>query len=225
MNIAALSCIHGDIENLMRFLDKLTLLNVDVIVCPGDFTDYSIPRGFTRLEMGQLILGELRNLGKPVLTVPGSWDKDLIDFLKKEGGSVHAEGIVIDDVGFYGYGGARTPFNTPFEPSETEIVFGLERAFSEVKNADFKVQITHVPPFRTKLDIISSGAHVGSETVRKFIEEKKPTAAICAHIHESRGVDEIGRTKIINPGRFPEGHVGLIEVGNAGVTAKVVNLI
>ena len=73
--------------------------------------------------------------------------------------------------------------------------------------------------------MIASGAHVGSNSVRKFIEEMQPAAAICAHIHEARGVDSIKNTKIVNSGRFPEGHFGLISVGGTGVEAKVIDLI
>lgn len=225
MNIAVVSCIHGDTENLMRFLDKIALLDIDVLVCPGDFTDFSIPKGFSRLDIAKLIMEELRSLGKPILAVPGSWDGELINYFKKEGVSVHAEGKVIGGIGFYGYGGAKTPFNTPFEPSEGEIELGLEKSYNEVKNAGMKVQITHSPPNGTKLDIIVSGAHVGSDSVRNFIETKQPNIAICAHIHESRGVDELGKTKIINSGRFPEGYVGLININDAKITTKVSSLI
>lgn len=225
MNIAAIGCIHGDIENLMKFLDKIELLNIDVIACPGDFTDYVVPKGFSRLDVGKIILEELKSLNKAVICVPGSWDKDLIDFFKKENVSVHGEGKVINGIGFYGYGGAKTPFNTPFEPSEGELELGLEKSYSEVKSVKVKIQLTHAPPSKTKVDVIATGAHVGSESVRKFIENKKPDVAICSHIHESRGVDELGNTKIINPGRFPEGYVGLISIENLKVTAKVSSLI
>lgn len=223
--IAVVSCIHGDIENLMKFLDKISMMNVDAIVCPGDFTDFALPRGFTRLDIGKLIIEELRGLGKPVIAVPGSWDKDLIDLLKKEKISTHAEGKLIGDVGFYGYGGAKTPFNTPFEPSEGEIELGLEKGYGEIKKAAMKIQVTHAPPSRTKLDAIASGAHVGSEAVRSFIEDKRPDVAISAHIHEGRGVDELSGTKLLNAGRFPEGYVGLIDINDSMITTKVSSLI
>lgn len=224
-NVAVVSCIHGDVENLMKFLDKVSMLNIDIVVCPGDFTDFALPKGFTRLDMASIILGEIRGLGKPILTVPGSWDGEVIDFLKKEKVSVHAEGKIVDGIGFYGYGGARTPFNTPFEPSEGEIELGLERSFSDIKKATIKIQVTHAPPSRTKVDKIATGANVGSESVRSFIEKNQPNAAVCAHIHEGRGVDELGRTKIINSGRFPEGYVGLIGIDDSSITTKVVSLI
>lgn len=223
--IATIGCIHGDVENLMKFLDKISLLNIDIVICPGDFTDFAIPKGFNRTDIGKIILEELKGLGKPILAVPGSWDAELVDFLKKEKVSVHAEGKIIGDIGFYGYGGAKTPFNTPFEPSEGEIELGLEKSYNEIKKAKLKVQITHVPPSRTKLDMIVSGAHVGSNVVREFIEKNQPQIAVCAHIHESRGVDELGKTKIINTGRFPEGYVGLVEINDSRITTKVSSLI
>ncbi len=224
-SIVVVSCIHGDVENLMKFLDKIALLDSDIVICPGDFTDFSIPKGFSRLDIGKIILEELNNLGKPVITVPGSWDLELIQFLKKEGVSVHAEGKLIDGIGFYGYGGAKTPFSTPFEPSEGEIELGLEKSYGEVKKAEIKIQVTHAPPSRTKLDTIVGGAHVGSDAVRNFIENRQPNVAVCAHIHESRGVDDIGRTKLINSGRFPEGYIGLIEINDSKITTKVSSLI
>ncbi|MBI2084171.1 MAG: metallophosphoesterase [Candidatus Aenigmarchaeota archaeon] len=225
MNIAVLGCIHGDIEAIMKFLDKMSVLSIDAIVCPGDFTDYAVPKGFSRTDIVRIILEELKSLHAPIITVPGSWDKDVIEFLKKESISVHGEGKVIDGVGFYGYGGARTPFKTPFEPAEGEIMLGLENAFGEVKRADIKIQVTHVPPFNTKIDLIPTGAHVGSLAVREFIEANQPDAAVCAHIHESSGVDIIKGTKVINSGRFPEGYFGLVSVDDGKVDVKLSNLI
>jgi Icc-related predicted phosphoesterase len=94
-----------------------------------------------------------------------------------------------------------------------------------VEGVKVKVQVTHAPPVRTKLDVVYTGAHVGSEAVRKAIEKFKPVLAISAHIHEARGVDEIGGTKLINAGRFPEGYCGLASIENGKVEVKIVNLI
>jgi Icc-related predicted phosphoesterase len=210
---------------MLQFLDKATELKFDVVVCPGDFTDVVVPKGFSQIEIGRLIIEELKGLGKPVLGLPGNQDEILIKVLEDEGMSVHGMSKEIDGVGFYGYGGAKTPFGTVYEPEDSEIGNGLERAFENVKDAKLKVQITHNPPINTKLDLISSGAHVGSEAVRSFIEAKTPQVAISAHIHEARGVDVIGSTKVINPGRFPEGYCGIVDLTEKNVDAKIVNLI
>jgi Icc-related predicted phosphoesterase len=225
MKILVISDIHNDVENLVSYLDKVDELEADVVVCPGDFTDSNLPKKFTRIEMAKLILEVLRSLGKPIVSVPGNQDKEIIPFLEKEGVSVHGVGKIVGGVGFYGFGGAKTPFGSPYEPDEDEIEDGLKKAYNDVKNIEVKVQVTHNPPSNTKLDMIPSGAHVGSDVVRKFIEEKGPVAAVCAHLHESRGVDTINNSKIINSGRFPEGYCGLVEIQDGKATAKTINLI
>jgi len=225
VNILSISCFHSDIENLLNFIDRISSFNIDVIVCPGDFTDSYLPKGFNRVDLAAIIVEELSILKKPIIAIPGSWDDDIIGFLEKKGISIHGKGKIIDKIGFYGFGGARTPFGTPFEPEDNEIMVGLERAFNDVKTAETLVQVTHAPPARTSVDVIGTGAHVGSEVVRKFIEDKQPAVAICSHIHEGRGVDEIGKTKIVNSGRFPEGYCGLISIDGRNVQAKIINLI
>lgn len=224
LRILAIGDIHNDVENMMQFLDKVTMLEFDVVVCPGDFTDVA-PKGFSQEEIGRLIIEELKGLKAPLLVVPGNWDSSLIKMFEEEKISVHGKGKIINGVGFYGFGGAKTPFGTAYEPEESELENGLKKAFENIKNAKLKVQVTHNPPVSTKLDLISSGAHVGSEVVRSFIETKKPQVAICAHIHEARGVDIIGPTKVINPGRFPEGYCGIIDIVEGNVDAKIINLI
>lgn len=224
MNVLVLSDIHNDVENIMVFVDKLSLLNFDVLVCPGDFTDFNIPKGFTGVDITELILEELNSSNKPVLTVPGNQDKEIIQCLEKNSILVHGKGKIIKKIGFCGFGGGRTPFNTSLEPTEEEIENGLKRAYDEIKKSANKIQITHMPPFGTKLDVINN-AHVGSEVIRNFIERNQPNIAISAHIHESRGTDVLEKTKLINSGRFPEGYCGLITIGKEDATAKIINLI
>ena len=223
MKVVVIACIHNDVESIINFSDRLAELNFDVIVCPGDFLDAPIKK-IDSLELGKLIVSALKTFDKPLLVVPGCWDKVLINFFEKEGISILGKGVVVDNVGFYGFGGAKTPFNLPYEPSEEEIKTGLEKGWNDVKDCKYKIQVTHAPPLDTKLDIITIGAHVGSSSVREFIEKHQPTTAICCHIHEARNVDVIGKTKIINPGRFPEGYCGFITIEKDLVDVKLINL-
>lgn len=227
MKILSLSDIHNDVENLIKFLEVIKEnFEFDVVIAVGDFIDVNLPKGFKEEDIGRLIIESLKILEKPILAVPGNFDKKLIPLFEEYGISLHGKGRIIGDIGFYGFGGAKTPFGTPLEPSEEEISNGLEKGYQEILNSKFKVQITHVPPYLTRLDLISSGLHVGSQSVRKFIEEKQPNLAICAHIHEARGIDQIGKTKIINSGRFSEGYFGLSEIKENGeVNVKLVNVI
>ena len=159
------------------------------------------------------------------MAIPGNFDKNLIPFFEKEDINLHGKGKIIGNIGFYGFGGARTPYGTPLEPDEKEIEIGLKKGFDAVKNCEFKIQVTHMPSIRTKLDVLYTGAHAGSEIIRRFIEEKQPDVAISAHIHEAKGTDELGKTKLINSGRFPEGYCGLITLEKGKVDTKVINLI
>ena len=224
MKILAIACIHNDVEGLLNLLEKVSALSFDVVVCPGDFTDLVVPKDFTREDVAKLILEEIRSLGKPVVAVPGSWDKEIIDLLDKENVSVHGKGVVFGDVAFYGFGGAHTPFGTPFEPTDSEIEAGLRVGHQAVERAAVKVQVTHAPPVNTKLDVVYSGAHVGSDAVRKMIEEFRPNVAISAHIHEAKGVDSVGKTTVVNPGRFPEGNCAVVSVDKNSASAELVSL-
>jgi Predicted phosphoesterases, related to the Icc protein len=48
--------------------------------------------------------------------------------------------------------------------------------------------------------------HVGSKAVAKMIQKYQPLLGLHGHIHESRGVQKIGKTTIINPGsEYSEG--------------------
>jgi len=226
MNIVVISDIHGDVENLLSFLDKVRELKFDVVVCPGDFTDVDTPRGFTQNDVVRLIIKELKTLKKPLLCVPGNVDpKEIINILEEEGVSLHGRGKVIGGVGFYGFGGAKTPFGTSMEPSEEELKIGLENSWKDIKDNKKVIQVTHNPPFNTKIDMIQTGLHVGSKAVRSFIELHDPIVAVSAHIHEAKGVDKLKNTFLMNSGKFSEGYFGIVNIENGSVSGKILNLI
>jgi len=226
MNILVLGDIHSDIENVIDLLEKASALSFDYVVYTGDFIDVGADiRGLRRVEVAELLLEELSSLKKPILAIPGNHDKEIIPVLEKGGVNLHKKGRIIDGIGIYGFGGAKTPFGTPLEPTEKEIAEGLASAYKEVESAKLKIQLTHAPPLGTNIDIAYTGAHVGSQAVRDFIEDKHPIVAISAHIHEARGLDEIGKTKLINVGRFPEGYCGMVSIEDGNAKTEIINLI
>jgi len=82
--------------------------------------------------------------------------------------------------------------------------------FIKLSNPNKTIYVIHAPPYNAKLDIISSGAHVGSKAVREFIEKQQPYLTLHGHIHESPKMsgsyaDKIGNTICINVGSsYPE---------------------
>lgn len=223
MKIAVIGCIHNDIENLPTLLDKVFSHNPKIIVMVGDLTDAEFIKGFDASDIAKIFLEEIKHYTKNFLVIPGTWDKDIISFWEKEGVSLHGKGLIIDNIGFYGFGGARTPFNTPYEPSESEIEEGLMKAYTYVRESKIKIQATHAPPYQTTVDIVA-GKHVGSIAVRKAIEILKPNIAVCSHIHESLGKDFIGNTIVLNVGKFVDGYFGLIEIKDDKIDADIVSL-
>jgi len=223
MRIAVIGCIHNEIERLPILFEKIASYNPDVLISVGDIANASFPKGFESIDIGKIFLEEAREYFKKILIVPGTWDKDLIPFFQKENVLLHGKGEAISDVGIYGFGGAQTPFNTPYEPSDKEIESGLRKAFEEIKDKKIKIQASHAPPFNSILDLVGN-KHVGSVAVRKVIEELSPQVAVCAHIHESRGKDFIKNTIAINVGKFVEGSFGLIEIKDGLINVEIVNL-
>jgi len=226
MNIIVISDIHNDVENLLTYIDKISNFDFDVIICPGDFTDINTPKGFTQEDIAKIIIEELKTLKKPILCVPGNMDtKEIIDYFEKENISIHGKGKIIQNIGFYGYGGAKTPFNTNIEPTEEELEKNLKNAFEDVKNVKVKIQVTHNPPYGTRVDLLQNGMHVGSKIVRNIIQKENPLVAISAHIHEAKGTDNINNTFLMNSGKFSEGHFGLIKIEKDNkVNGKILNL-
>lgn len=81
-------------------------------------------------------------------------------------------------------------------------------AFNRERGADIRVHwdqvpghtdilITHGPPFR-RLDLTSSGQHVGCKDLYHTIEKVKPRYHLFGHIHEAYGLVQHGETTFIN---------------------------
>lgn len=79
------------------------------------------------------------------------------------------------------------------------IAADLER-LAEQSDPGKTVYVTHSPPRGTSLDRLYDGRAVGSRAIRDFIESRQPPLTLHGHVHESPGVDRIGRTVSVNPG-------------------------
>lgn len=215
MRILVLADIHSEIEALSSLLEKIdsVIQTTDLIICPGNVTDMSrSDSDFTQLDFANLVIQKIVGLGKSVYFLPGNHDPyDILTIFDEYGINIHNKTKTFQKTKFIGWGGALTPFNTLFEPTEEETKTHLERLSQHVEKNNF-VLVLHNPPKNTKLDKISTGEHVGSPAIRAFIEKEHPRLAITAHIHEAMGEDLIGKTKLFYPGPVFNGNYGIVEL-------------
>ena len=99
----------------------------------------------------------------------------------------------------------------------------LELAVSKCSENKKLILISHTPPFNTKVDLAFNGEHIGSRSIRNFVEKYKPIAVFCGHVHEARGIDKIGNTIVANPGPARHGMYALAEV-NDEIKVKLESL-
>ena len=194
MRILIFSDIHGD----TKALEKLVAQPADLYISAGDLSTFG--RALDRC--GEV----LRPLGERCWVIPGNHETadDNAAFCRKYGltdfhrqirqlsgrdGMVHLAGL--------GYSNL-TPFHTPGEFTEEQIAKELT-AFEGIEPLEF---VVHVPPRGTKLDEVMFARHVGSETLRAWVERVAPRRLYCGHIHECAGRREmLGKTECFNVGK------------------------
>jgi hypothetical protein len=207
MIIVAFADIHDNIKGFDAVAEDLSA--ADTVVLIGDLTD------FGRQPEAARVVKAARRYNDRILAVPGNCDYPEVDaYLVREGISVHRRGVVIDGVAFLGVGGSLPcPGKTPNEFSEEHFKAFLAEAASGLPPAHPLVLVTHQPPLGTVTDRVRNGRHVGSESVRLFIEHIQPVLCLTGHIHEGRGMDTIGRTPVVNPGPLSRGGYVYARIG------------
>lgn len=216
MKILATADFHGlpsGEKNLSTFLER----GYDCLVLIGDLTN------FGPANLAESLLERVEAAGVPTFAVPGNCDpKQILQVLEKYGVNLHGKCGQLDNITFVGLGGSNlTPFNTPFELTEAEIQEELAALTCTIGTN--WILVTHAPPYGTKLDQIAEGTHVGSKSIRKFIEQKQPLVALCGHVHEARNTDKLGQTLMVNPGQISKGYAAEVILGDE-IQVKLIEI-
>jgi Icc-related predicted phosphoesterase len=213
LRIIAFTDIHGAYGKVEEMLVGET--RFDAVIVGGDLTTMGTP------DEAEGALRRFGQHGAPLLVVAGNMDPPgLEDVFTKHNVSINGKGVTIHDVGIFGVSGAPfSQLHTPNEISEKAIQELAERGWNQVKLVRWKIFVPHAPPFDTKVDLVYSGRHVGSTAVRRFIEQYQPDLALCGHIHEARGEDRIGRTRVFNCGAAGRGHYVTVELNETLVVS------
>uniref|UniRef100_A0A7J3SNJ0 Metallophosphoesterase n=1 Tax=Fervidicoccus fontis TaxID=683846 RepID=A0A7J3SNJ0_9CREN len=131
-----------------------------------------------------------------------------------------------------------TPWKCPRDVPDEELSKIIEKMVSQVTRMENCIFNLHCPPFNTNIDlapklddslkpILGPGGtpltvHVGSKAIRNIIEKYQPLLGLHGHIHESKGLDRIGRTICVNPGsEYAEGILKgfLVDLTDKGIKA------
>jgi uncharacterized protein len=201
--------VHGSVDSVPDAIAEMGA--VDLLVVGGDLTTGGSP------EDAEHAIEKWRPLVPRLLALAGNMDSAGIDArLEELGVALDGRGVSFGDVGVCGISAAPiSPLHTPYELADDELERRCEGAFADVAGAKVTVFCPHAPPLETSCDRLGSGEHVGSAVIRTFVEREQPDVVLCGHIHEARGEDRIGRSRIVNPGPVAAGHYAVVDIDGA----------
>jgi Icc-related predicted phosphoesterase len=192
-------------------------------------------RIFREQVISRLVMWDELAKGKlPIYVAPGNDDELYIDEVLAQSSSfVNTEAHEVELPGGYrlyssGWSN-RTPWHTPRELDEAELLERLEGVVATANDASMAIFNFHVPPkdsgldtcfeVNERLEVVSELGQpkltsAGSTAVREILTRMQPAASLHGHIHESRGMSRIGRTIAFNPGsEYSEGILRGVLVG------------
>ncbi|MFA5363592.1 MAG: metallophosphoesterase [Candidatus Bathyarchaeia archaeon] len=213
-----LSDLHGHREAFVNAAQEAKRREVDVVVLCGDITN------FGHVQQAKPLFAPLLSLGVPVLYVFGNCDlSTFLDQPIENAQSLHGSCVQLGGYSFIGVGGAPSSYlKTPLEFPETWLNDALNRGFDSCMLPELLVVVSHTPPYNVKVDLAYMNKHIGSTSIRRFVDEHKPVAVLCGHVHEAAGTDYIDGTLVVNSGPAKNGSYALVELGDR-VSAAVGN--
>ena len=191
--ILAVGDIHGDTAFIKKLAAKAKKENVDLVILAGDLT-------FAEMSVKNII-GPFIKEKKRVLIIPGNHESiattDFLAEMYPDTQNIHGYSFKQGDLGIFGAGAGDIGI---FRIRESELFDLLQKGHDSVKDSKKKIMVTHLQPSNTIIERV--GGFPGSKSVRKAIEKFQPDIAICAHLHNTGGIEEkIGKTKVISVSR------------------------
>ncbi len=190
MKLLAFSDLHRDLGQAAELVAMGA--EADVVIGAGDFA--SVHEGLEET------IGALAAIETPTILVPGNNETE--EALREAAADwsaatvLHGEGTTIDGIEFYGLGAG-----VPVTPWDWSFDLDDETA-GEMLTAcpQGAVLVLHSPP-KGHCDSNGHGDHFGSTGLLSAIEDKRPSLAVCGHIHESWGCEsKVGETPVHNLG-------------------------
>ncbi len=182
VRILHITDVHCNNDSLDKVLRKESF---DIVILTGDIQCYDT------VELLEPVKGRL-------LAISGNMDDiSIIKRLRDLG--VLIDGLVIKKHGlvFVGIGGI-------------DPLTSLQEVETKINNLKIDISLSHHPP-KGILDKTLFRVRAGLKEIRNFIERYEPRLHLCGHIHESRGVEKLKNTIVVNPGPLKRGYYALID--------------
>jgi len=206
MRLLSITDLHDKRTALERILVQAG--PVDAVLLGGDITNFGTPNDAER------IVRQAEDHRARVFAVAGNCDSAAVEErLVGLGVSLFERGVVVDGVGFQGLSGMPPWHAHMYQFTEDALARALNAGFTQLNGAKPHVVLSHPPPRAERVDYTLRGHHVGSTALREFVDRVQPALVICGHIHEGRGIEELGRTMVVNCGAAADGHYALVEIG------------
>jgi len=205
MKLLCITDLHGDHDVLDYILS--TAGAVDLVLLGGDITHFGTPNA------AESVVRQIQRSGLDVLAVAGNCDSEAIDArLAELGVSLYGRGVVREGIGFHGVSAMPPWHGSMYELTEQQIAEALQQGYEQLQPRMQHVVLTHTPPRDTTLDVTRRGEHVGSIAVRGFVDARQPSLVVCGHIHEARGIEQLGAAHVVNCGPAFQGYYALADV-------------
>ncbi len=213
--------LHGEIHSYERLLEVAAGKNVRAVIIGGDITPFLTAVGdiamYQREFLEYYLMPRMKDfkkkVGKHVFMMMGNDDlkinMDVLEKFEKRGlfSLINQRVLRIGKKFVAGYSYVNeTPFLLKdWEKTEAKMKKDLD-AMAKKSDPKKTIYVTHAPPLDTSLDVIFSGAHVGSSAIRQFILKHQPYLTLHGHIHESyqmsgNWMEMLGKTISANPGK------------------------
>jgi len=193
MKFLLFSDIHCDTASCEKIVQKAR--TADFLIGAGDYALFK--KGL------QQTIDALSIVKIPAILVPGNHESytELVEACRRlenfhvlHGGSTEINGVTFVGIGC----GIPT---TPFVPWSVDLSEEDAKGFLLYPDRQF-VFISHSPPFGC-LDKMYNDQHIGSNTIRSYIEQTRPSFVVCGHIHENwNQQSDIDGIPVINAGPF-----------------------
>ncbi len=205
MKILVVSDLHDDESALEKIIARAK--GYDYLLVAGD-----IGRGRNFLE-------DLLDAHPKIFLIPGNGDQDFFEEVCGERCIQEKRVEIEEGLNLVGFGySPPTPFHTPGEYPDKQMYSWMKGLPIDGKT----IFLTHAPPFGVLDDVL--GVHAGSRAVLRMIEERKPLANACGHIHDKEGVAVVGSTSVLKVGAAKRGRAGEMDIFNGEVRLRNIGL-